>query len=99
MLQENLKASLKIGQLIKKNLKILISLKLFRNLTLNITFNICLLKYNPFIDRIYATFSNKNGIMSFEHFLNMMSVFSDSCPTDLKAKYAFKIYGIFLILF
>lgn len=37
--------------------------------------------------------------MYFDNFLNMMSVFSDSCPTELKAKYAFKIYGMFFFNF
>ncbi|RNA17142.1 calcium and integrin-binding 1-like [Brachionus plicatilis] len=49
-------------------------------------------KNNPFLDRIFEVFSNGDGAMSFEHYLNMMSVFSDSCPTDVKAKYAFRIY-------
>ena len=35
--------------------------------------------------------------MSFEDFLDMMSVFSDNAPRSLKAEYAFKIYGKFYL--
>lgn len=51
------------------------------------------LKVNPFKDRICKIFSSSNdGSMSFEDFLDMMSVFSDNAPRSLKAEYAFKIY-------
>ena len=31
--------------------------------------------------------------MSFDDFLDMFSVFSEAAPRDIKAVYAFKIYG------
>ena len=49
---------------------------------------------NPFRDRICAVFSScQDGMLSFEDFLDMMSVFSDNCPKNLKVEYAFRIYG------
>ena len=33
------------------------------------------------------------GDMSFEDFLDMMSVFSEGATRDVKASYAFRIYG------
>ncbi|KAK2186547.1 hypothetical protein NP493_196g00019 [Ridgeia piscesae] len=48
---------------------------------------------NPFRDRICAVFSScQDGMLSFEDFLDMMSVFSDNCPKNLKVEYAFRIY-------
>ncbi|XP_033211043.1 calcium and integrin-binding family member 3 [Belonocnema kinseyi] len=57
------------------------------------------LKENPFRERISEVFtqcrdpghSADEGIC-FEEFLEMMSVFSDQAPRDLKVHYAFKIY-------
>jgi Ca2+-binding EF-hand superfamily protein len=34
-----------------------------------------------------------SGDMSFDDFLDMFSVFSESAPRDIKTTYAFKIYG------
>ncbi|CAE1257232.1 CIB1 [Acanthosepion pharaonis] len=49
------------------------------------------LKVNPFKDRICKIFSSSNdGSMSFEDFLDMMSVFSDNAPRSLKAEYVFQ---------
>ncbi|XP_052830722.1 calcium and integrin-binding protein 1 [Octopus bimaculoides] len=51
------------------------------------------LKVNPFKDRICKVFSSSDdGSMTFEDFLDMMSVFSDSAPKNVKVNYAFKIY-------
>lgn len=51
------------------------------------------LKENPFKDRICQVFStSEDGSLSFEDFLDMFSVFSESAPWDLKATYAFRIY-------
>ncbi|KAK7467975.1 hypothetical protein BaRGS_00036818 [Batillaria attramentaria] len=50
------------------------------------------LKENPFRDRICEVFSEADGQMTFEEFLDMFSVFSESAPRDIKAVYAFKIY-------
>ena len=49
---------------------------------------------NPFKRRICRVFSEDgNGDLSFDEFLDMFSVFGESAPRDLKAVYAFKIYG------
>ncbi|XP_033113689.1 calcium and integrin-binding protein 1-like [Anneissia japonica] len=51
------------------------------------------LHVNPFKDRICATFSSSDDkSISFEDFLDMMSVFSDNAPKSVKAEYAFRIY-------
>ncbi|KAH3696336.1 calcium and integrin-binding protein 1-like [Dreissena polymorpha] len=51
------------------------------------------LKVNPFRDRICQVFSSsKDGNMTFEDFLDMMSVFSDNAPKNVKVEYAFRIY-------
>jgi Ca2+-binding EF-hand superfamily protein len=56
---------------------------------------------NPFRDRIGQVFT-RNGLeveeaghggICFEDFLEMMSVFSEHAPRDLKVYYAFRIYG------
>lgn len=52
------------------------------------------LKVNPFADRICKVFSSSgDGDMTFEDFLDMMSVFSEDAPVSLKAEYAFRIFG------
>lgn len=51
------------------------------------------LKVNPFKERIINVFSSCDDLsMSFEDFLDMMSVFSDSSPKSIKVEYAFRIY-------
>ncbi|XP_065837283.1 calcium and integrin-binding family member 2-like [Oscarella lobularis] len=51
------------------------------------------LENNPFSKRICTVFSSdRTGNLSFDDFLDMMSVFSEAAPRDLKATYAFKIY-------
>jgi len=35
--------------------------------------------------------------MTFEDFLDMMSVFSDNAPKSVKVEYAFRIYGMLLL--
>ncbi|KAG8197328.1 hypothetical protein JTE90_013455 [Oedothorax gibbosus] len=48
---------------------------------------------NPFKDRmIYAFTDPVSRCMTFEDYLDMMSVFSEKAPLLLKAEYAFKIY-------
>ena len=37
--------------------------------------------------------SSHDGQMTFEDFLDMMSVFSDNAPKSVKVEYAFRIYG------
>ncbi|XP_053694054.1 calcium and integrin-binding protein 1-like [Sabethes cyaneus] len=50
------------------------------------------LRVNPFGDRICKVFSSNNGEISFEDFLDMMSVFSDAAPKSVKAEHAFRIF-------
>ncbi|XP_054708101.1 calcium and integrin-binding protein 1-like [Uloborus diversus] len=50
------------------------------------------LRVNPFKDRIVKVFCSNPSYMSFEEFLDMMSVFSDKTPMNVKAQFAFKIY-------
>ena len=51
------------------------------------------LKENPLKDRIVKVFSSNPEIgMTFDDFLNMMSVFSEAAPDSVKCYYAFKIY-------
>ncbi|XP_062575707.1 mesenchyme-specific cell surface glycoprotein-like [Saccostrea cucullata] len=52
------------------------------------------LKENPFCRRICQVFSEDgSGDLSFEDFLDLFSVLSEVAPRELKAVYAFKIYG------
>lgn len=49
---------------------------------------------NPFRQRIAQVFSEDgDGHMTLDNFLDMFSVMSEMAPRDLKAYYAFKIYG------
>ncbi|XP_077290959.1 calcium and integrin-binding protein 1-like [Arctopsyche grandis] len=51
------------------------------------------LKVNPFGDRICKIFSSSHdGDCTFEDFLDMMSVFSESAPKSVKAEHAFRIF-------
>ncbi|XP_041367026.1 calcium and integrin-binding family member 3-like isoform X2 [Gigantopelta aegis] len=48
---------------------------------------------NPFNERICQVFSDDgSGELSFDNFLDMLSVFSEVAPHDMKILYAFKIY-------
>lgn len=50
---------------------------------------------NPFRQRIAQVFSEDgDGHMTLDNFLDMFSVMSEMAPRDLKAYYAFKIYGV-----
>lgn len=52
------------------------------------------LKENPFKQRICEAFSRDGlGNLTFEDFLDLLSVFSEQAPRDIKLFYAFKIYG------
>lgn len=52
------------------------------------------LRENPFRKRICEAFSRDGkGNLTFEDFLDLLSVFSEHCPRDIKVFYAFKIYG------
>lgn len=56
-----------------------------------------LFQENPFRERISQVFTRNSehedeGIC-FEEFLEMMSVFSEHAPRELKVFYSFKIYG------
>lgn len=49
---------------------------------------------NPFRQRIAEVFSEDGqGNMTLDDFLDMFSVLSEMAPRDLKAYYAFRIYG------
>lgn len=51
---------------------------------------------NPFqhrICRVFSTSDDGDDSMSFEDFLDMLSVFSDSATSDIKSHYAFRIFG------
>ena len=48
---------------------------------------------------MFSTSENLDGSLSFDDFLDMMSVFSDDAPKSLKVEYAFKVYGNELIRF
>ncbi|NXS57084.1 CIB1 protein, partial [Brachypteracias leptosomus] len=53
------------------------------------------LRANPFQHRICHVFSTSeegDDSISFEDFLDMLSVFSDSAPPDVKSHYAFRIF-------
>ena len=52
------------------------------------------LQANPFKDRLFKVFSkdDEEGI-TFEGVLEMMSVFSENAPLEIKAYYAFKLYS------
>lgn len=58
------------------------------------------LRVNPFGDRICKVFSSSNdGDLTFEDFLDMMSVFSDAAPRAVKAELAFRIFGEWAVEF
>ncbi|KAJ7311142.1 hypothetical protein JRQ81_006745 [Phrynocephalus forsythii] len=53
------------------------------------------LRANPFRHRIchvFSTAEDGEGSMSFEDFLDMLSVFSDSATLEIKSHYAFRIF-------
>ncbi|XP_045481822.1 calcium and integrin-binding family member 2 [Harmonia axyridis] len=51
------------------------------------------LQENPFNRRICEVFSRDgNGNLSFEDFLELLSVFCEHAPRDIKVYYAFRIY-------
>lgn len=66
------------------------SLKLF----FKISIDVYSVEDNPFRQRIAEVFSEDGqGNMTLDDFLDMFSVLSEMAPRDLKAYYAFKIYG------
>ncbi|XP_024137821.1 calcium and integrin-binding protein 1 [Oryzias melastigma] len=53
------------------------------------------LKSNPFNERICKVFSTsdiKDGSLSFDDFLDLLSAFSDSATLEIKSHYAFRIF-------
>ncbi|XP_022901291.1 calcium and integrin-binding family member 2-like [Onthophagus taurus] len=51
------------------------------------------LRENPFRRRICQVFSRDGkGALSFEDFLDLLSVFSEQAPRDIKVYYTFRIY-------
>lgn len=60
---------------------------------LSLIVNMPELKENPFRNRIVEAFSEDGlGNLSFNDFVDMFSVLSETAPRELKAIYAFKIY-------
>lgn len=57
------------------------------------------LRENPFKQQICEAFSRDGkGNLTFEDFLDLLSVFSEHCPRDIKVFYAFKIYGLYPLM-
>jgi len=57
--------------------------------------NLPTLQCNPFGERILNMFSSEeDGHLSFEDFLDMLSVFCRAAPDSLKTSYAFKLYDV-----
>lgn len=53
------------------------------------------LKENPFKERICKVFSHDGtGNLTFDDFIDMLSVFSENASRDHKIFFAFKIYGL-----
>ncbi|XP_071549284.1 calcium and integrin-binding family member 2 isoform X2 [Panulirus ornatus] len=51
------------------------------------------LKENPFRRRVCEVFSGDgSAALTFDHFIEMFSVFSEHAPRDIKAIYAFRVY-------
>lgn len=50
------------------------------------------LKVNPLSDRIIKVFSSQETDITFDDFLEMMSVFSSKAPLKVKTSYAFRIF-------
>lgn len=53
------------------------------------------LKSNPFRKRIchvFSTSEHKDGSLTFEDFLDLLSAFSDSATMEIKSHYAFRIF-------
>nr|XP_053656300.1 calcium and integrin-binding family member 2-like [Cherax quadricarinatus] len=49
---------------------------------------------NPFRRRVCEVFSgDRSARLTFDQFLEMFSVFSEHAPRDIKAVYAFRVYG------
>uniref|UniRef100_H3A219 Calcium and integrin-binding family member 2 n=1 Tax=Latimeria chalumnae TaxID=7897 RepID=H3A219_LATCH len=62
-------------------------------LPIQLIINMPELKENPFKQRIVEAFSeDSQGNLSFNDFVDMFSVLSETAPRELKAIYAFKIY-------
>ena len=54
------------------------------------------LKENPFKERICKVFSHDgSGNMSFDDFLDMLSVFSEQASRSIKLFYAFRVFGMY----
>ncbi len=52
------------------------------------------LQFNPLADRLCAVFSSRSdGKLSFEDFVDLVSVMSEFAPAQLKADWAFRVFG------
>ncbi|XP_043278731.1 calcium and integrin-binding protein 1-like [Venturia canescens] len=53
------------------------------------------LRNNPFRESIFRVFSSKSDdCMSFEDVLDLYSAFSENCPVDVRAAWAFRIFDL-----
>lgn len=52
------------------------------------------LAFCPFLDRLIDVFGEdkRQGLLHFEEFLNLYSIFSETCPLEEKIKYAWSVY-------
>ncbi|KAJ8717148.1 hypothetical protein PYW08_005547 [Mythimna loreyi] len=55
----------------------------------------CVLKNNPFQDRIFKVFSSKDDdCFSFEDLVDLCSAMSAGCPPEVKSAWAFRIFDL-----
>lgn len=55
------------------------------------------LRFNPFRDRLVSVFSSEeDGCLSFEDFLDLVSVLNENAPLQLKADWAFRVFGNYM---
>merc|ERR1712183_438641 len=52
------------------------------------------LKVNPFASRLCEVFAARPGRVTFEEFLDLMSVLSEAAPPAVKAEWAFKMFDM-----
>lgn len=53
-----------------------------------------LFQNNPFQDRLFRVFSSqRDNCLSFEDMVDLCSAMSSECPAEVKAAWAFQIFG------
>eukprot|EP00042_Codosiga_hollandica_P024746 m.105948 g.105948 ORF g.105948 m.105948 type:complete len:188 (-) comp51666_c0_seq2:50-613(-) len=64
-------------------------------LTMDQVLSLPVLRFNPFASRICMMFSDDgSGNLAFEHFLDMLSVFSKYADDDVKMSYIFRLFDL-----